>query len=75
MSKFSCHHVMMIKYFGRQYSMIVGKLLSVWSSAYNVSLYVGSHIQFDCQYSTFNSVLGNQTVVSSSGSNADDRMH
>ena len=39
MSKFSCHHNMIImrtiKYFGCQYSMFVSMLLSAWSSAFN----------------------------------------
>ena len=43
--------------------MIVSILLSVWSSAFSVSLYVGSHIQFDRHCFTFNSVLGNQTSL------------
>ena len=61
--------MMTIKHFGCQYSMIVSILLSVRSSVFNVSLYAGSHIQFDRQHSTFSSILSNHF-----GSQQEDRM-
>ena len=58
-SKFDCHHMMTIKYFRPQHSMLV--------------LCADSHIQFDCQYSTFNSILGNH-FGTQQDSNADNRI-